>query len=265
MNLNPFNWVNLHGHGHFRSVTLALPIEQVRRLMPPQLALGAQTVTPEGTHPVILSFNSLYRAEMSIPSLLPPLTYSEFTLGVPYSQARRSPDGPGSGPPCYYMPRLFLDSVLATMGGILYWGYTKKLARFRSGANRIAIDGEDGSALTSLDFEPVGTPAPIDQCPNFAPIRAMLDQPLISLMPVSLGPVAVVADFDKYWPGATVQPLHTAVSVQQELVPHFGAARFPAQGRSPGIDAEVLGSYELIAPWRLGMAHMPLPGRLATL
>lgn len=251
--INPFNVVNLHGTGCFRSVTLALPIEQVARFLPAQLELGAQSVTPPGTHPVILSFNALLRAEMSIPSLLPSLSYNEFTFGVPYTMARRGKVGP-----FYYMPQLFLDSVLATLGGILYWGYAKRLARFKNAANRVAIDAEDGSALISLDFNPAGEAKPVTDYPHFAPIQAMLNQPLVSQMPVALGPVSVVADFDKHWPSATLRPLHTAVTVQQAFVQGFGRGRFPATGLSEGIDAMVMGSYELQAPWRLGMAHVPL-------
>ncbi len=267
--INPFNVVNLHGTGCFRSVTLALPIEQVARFLPAQLELGAQNVTPPGTHPVILSFNALTRAEMSIPSLLPSLTYNEFTFGIPYTMARRGKVGTAfqqllgrsnarvSGP-FYYMPQLFLDSVLATLGGILYWGYAKRLARFKNAANRVAIDAEDGSALTSLDFNVAGEARPVTDYPHFAPIQAMLNQPLVSQMPVALGPVSVVADFDKHWPSATLRPLHTAVTVQQAFVQGFGLGRFPAADWSEGIDTMVMGSYELQAPWRLGMAHMPL-------
>jgi len=264
-----FSRVNLQGQGTFRSVTLALPTAQVLRLLPAGLVLGPQDVTPPGTHPVILSFNALYRAEMSLPTLLPSLTYHEFTLGVPYSYlptgalgralgtliGRR--DAPPQGP-YYCMPRLFLDSVLATLGGVMFWGYAKKLARFTVGADRFAIQGEDGAPQVSLGFEPVGEPQPVAAFPHFAAVQAMLDQPLVSQLPAALGPVFVVADFDKQWGQASLRPLRTHVRVEAELVPGFGAASHPASGVAEGIDATVLGSYELNASWVLGMPHAPL-------
>ena len=265
-----FNLVNLHGEGCFRSVTLALPTAQVLRFLPAGLVLGPQDVTPPGTHPVILSFNALYRAEMSVPTLLPSLTYHEFTFGVPFSYlpagrlgralgaltGRRSPAPHG---PYYYMPRLFLDSVLATLGGLLFWGYAKKLARFTVGADRFAIQGEDGAPQVSLAFSAQGEPQPVAHFPHFAAVQAMLAQPLVSQLPAALGPIFVVADFDKQWHQARLRPLVTQVQVLAELVPGFGPGSHPAGGVSDGIDVSVLGSYELNAPWLLGMPHVPLP------
>lgn len=266
---NPFNWVNLHGRGLFRSVTLALPLAQVRSLLPAGLVLGPQDVSPAGTHPVIVSFNALARAEMSVPTLMPALTYHEFTLGVPHCLLPRGrlgraaaalagrADAPAYGP-YYYMPRLYLDSVLATVGGLLYWGYAKRLARFAVSADRFAIQGEDGTPLIELGFEAVGPAQPPDALPHFAAVRAMLDQPLVSQLPAALGPVFVVADFNKRWDQASLRPLHTQVRVAAPLVPGFGPGLHPATGLAEGIDASVLGSYALDAPWLLGMPRAPL-------
>jgi hypothetical protein len=266
---NPFNLVNLHGDGCFRGVTLALPIAEVQRFLPNGLVLGAQNVTPPGTHPVILSFNSLYRAIMSVPTLLPTLTYHEFTFGVPYSYVQPGTLGRMFGAvlgrggdqlrgPYYYMPRLFLDSVLATMGGVLYWGYAKKLARFKLSTGSFAIDAENGVPQISLEWDILGEPRPVSAFPHFEPVREMLAQPLVSQMPVGMGPLFVVADFNKRWDLATLQPTATTVRVDNEIVPGFGAAHYPSEGRSPGIDTQVLGSYELSASWMLGMAHAPI-------
>ena len=266
---NPFNLVNLHGQGCFRGVTLALPTAQVLRFLPAGLVLGPQQVTPPGTHPVILSFNSLSRAVMSVPTLLPTLTYHEFTFGVPYSHVEPGLLGKAIGSllgrsggahhgPYYYMPRLFLDSVLATVGGLLYWGYAKKLARFKVGERRFAIDGEDGAPLIELSWDSLGTTQPPSAFGHFDAVRAMLSQPLVSQLPAALGPLFVVADFNKAWDTATLQATTTSVRVQSEFVPGFGVGLHPAEGQAAGIDSSVLGSYELNASWVLGMPHAPL-------
>ncbi len=79
---NPFAMFNLHGDATMRIVTLVFPSDDVRRLLPVGLDLGAQGVTPPGTHPVILFFMDVFRAEMSFPTLLPNMTYHEHSIGV---------------------------------------------------------------------------------------------------------------------------------------------------------------------------------------
>ena len=86
---NPFAAINLHGDGTMRGVTLALPTDRVRDLLPAGMELGAQDVSPKGTHPVILFFHDMFRAQMSIPTLLPNMTYHEHSVGVPFTYISR--------------------------------------------------------------------------------------------------------------------------------------------------------------------------------
>ena len=215
----PFNLVNLHGEGCFGSVTLARPTAQELRFLPAG-ALGR-------------------------------------ALGALTGRRDAPPDGHNYGP-CYYMPRLFLDSALATLGGLLFWGYAKKLARFTVGADRFAIQGENGAPQVSLGVKAMGEPQPVAARPQISAVQAMLAQPLVSQRPAALGPILVVADFDKQWDRARLRPRATQVQVQAEFVPGFSPGSHPAQGASAGIAACVLGSYELNAPWRLGMPHAPV-------
>ncbi len=266
---NPFNLVNLYGTGTLRGVTVAMPAAQVLRLLPAGLELGPQSVTPPGTHPVILSFNSMFRAVMSVPTLLPTLTYQEFTVGVPFTMLRPGALGRAMGAllgrsdsqaqgPYYYMPRLFLDSVLATLGGMMFWGYAKKLARFKLSEGRYAIDAENGAPQIALDWEAEGEPQPLAAFPHFDPVREMLAQSVVSQMPAALGPIFVLSQFNKDWRQATLRPLRTSVRIEAEFLPGLGATTLPADGRAPGIADSVLGSYELNAPWILGMPHAPI-------
>jgi hypothetical protein len=66
-NANPLAAINLNGNGTMRGVTLALPTDRVRDFLPAGMDLGKQQVTPAGTHPVILFFHDMFRAQMSIP------------------------------------------------------------------------------------------------------------------------------------------------------------------------------------------------------
>ncbi|MEO5818042.1 MAG: acetoacetate decarboxylase family protein [Gemmatimonadaceae bacterium] len=259
--LNPFSAINLGGNGVFRGVTLAVPKERVEALLPTGLALGEQSVTPAGTHPVIASFNDLTHAQMSVPSLMPVLNYNEYTLGIPYSYIARGGLNRNSPGPYYYMPRLFLDSMLAVIGGVGFWGFRKVPATFQVDDDRFAIRGDGGQALTSLTWKASGAFKPVSSYPNFEPIRRMLDQRLISQVPPLGGPIFVVSDFDRRWDAATLRPLETTIAIDEDFVPDVKSFASCTVGRgttSPGIDKSVLGSYELDTPWRLSFPYLPI-------
>jgi hypothetical protein len=254
---SPFDVVNLHGDGTMRGVTLALPTARVRDFLPAGLELGEQTVTPPGTHPVILFYHDMIRATMSIPSLLPSMTYHEHSVGVPFAYMARGASGNRSLGPYYFMPRLYLDNFLAVIGGLWFWGFAKQPASFVVTENSYSISSPDGRRLTSLSWESTSEHRPIREFPNFEPVRQMLMQPMISMLPAALGPFFFLSNFDKDWERATVRPLRTALEVDVEYVPSFTGGRYPNEGRSSGIDESVLGSYELRAPWRLGLLYPP--------
>lgn len=255
---NPFNAVTLNGDGTFRGVTLALPTDQVRRMLPFGLELGEQDVTPRGTHPVIMLYNDLFRAHMNIPSLLPNLTYYEHTMGIPYSYVTRGPITRQSPGPYYYMPILYLDNVLAVMGGSMFWGYNKRLANFEIGNGRYTVFSNGDRRQASLGYAGDAELRPVSEFENFDPIRRMHDQPLISTVPLGVGPFFVASDFMHDWNATTMRPLETTLEIDAEYVQGFPPARYPSRGTTKGIDQSVLGSYEFRGPWRLGMPHPPL-------
>jgi len=257
---NPFTAINVNGTGTMRGVTLALPAAKVRAMLPAGLELGAQQVTPPGTHPVILFFHDMFRAQMSVPSLLPNMTYHEHSIGIPFSYLNGRSMTPGVPGPYYFMPKLYLDNFLATLGGIAFWGFAKEMACVNVTRTSYTITTLAGSPVTSLSWKEPQSDAfkPIAGYANFEPVRQMLTQPIISMLPAGMGPFFILSDFDKDWDAATMRPLETRVQVDVEYVPGYQAGRYPASEWSPGIDASVLGSYELRAPWRLGIPYPPM-------
>lgn len=261
---NPFASVNLHGDALMRGVTLALPTATVRNLIPAGLDLLPQDVTPAGTHPVILLYHDLFRAQMSIPTLLPSLTYREHSVGIPFTCVVGGATALPAPGPYYYMPILFLDNLWATLGGRLYWGYPKDLAAIELEAQRFSVRSLDGRPLTSLlwndgvnDDRPF---QPARQAQFFQPSLAMTSQPLITQVPFGAGPFFVLSDFDKDWDFASVRPLHTAVEITSAYVTGLDCGRYPREGWSDGIDTSIMGSYELRARWRISLPYPALPG-----
>jgi hypothetical protein len=256
----PFGLINLAGYGHMRGVTLARPKDAVRNLLPAGLELGDQDVTPGGTHPIVLLFNDMIRAELSFPNLMPSLTYHEHFIAVPFTFLSPTSFTPGYPGPYYYLVKGYLDSFLATVGGRYLWGLPKELANLQVTSNQYVVFDPCGKRLTSLswnqdsgkDFRSVG------ELPNFDPIRWMLTRPIISMMPAALGPFFVVSEFQIQWEAATLRPLQTKVEVDVAFVPGYECGRYPASGWSPGIDQSVLGSYELQAPWKITTIYPPL-------
>jgi hypothetical protein len=255
--LIPYNYINLVGDGIMRGVTIVLPTAEVQGLLPHGLELGEQDLTPRGTHPIILSFYDMLRVHMSIPTLLPNMTYREQILGVPYAYVSPGYMGSGSAGPFFFMPRLNLTNYLATLGGVLFWGFDKELASISVTMDRYAVSGPGGEPMLSLDFEPSGDYRPITHYTRFKPIYDILCQPLISQVPLAIGPWFAASMFEKKWSTAELQPLSTVVRIEQAFVPSLPCGRFPAEGRAVGIDQHSLGSYVLKMRWRTSLIYPP--------
>lgn len=256
---DPFNLLHLSGMGTMRNLTLALPTETVRNLLPNGLALGPQEMTPPGTHPVIMGFHDMFRLKGSIPSLLPSMTYHEHSVGIPYCYVTQGEIAPHSPGPYFFMPILLLDNLWATLGGMLFWGYAKQLATISVDDGQFKVTRTGGESVLSIAFEGVGDAKPIADYPHFELQRQAISQPLISMVPLSLGPFFVVAGFPKKWDVATVRPLKTVTDVFTDYVVGLSSGRYPATGRSKGIDVSVMGAYELCAPFQVGSPYPPMP------
>jgi hypothetical protein len=247
---NPLGFINASGNGIIRGVTLQIDKDLVLDFLPSGLDLGEQNVNAKGTHPVIFLFSEMSNVRMSIPTLLSPLSYHEHSVSVPFTYISKDSITPGTSGPYCFVPKVYLDSLWADLGSLLFWGSLKEMAHFGVSAERYKVSRGPGRNLTSLTWrsDPKKGYLPVAGYPNFKLVRQMLSQPLISD-----GPVFLIQDFDKAWDFAMVRPLRTvlepeAVYVQGCEVGSSGSA---------GIDAVPLGSYELRVPWRLSTPYPP--------
>lgn len=255
--LIPFNHINLIGEGIMRGVTVVLPTAEVQNLLPHGLELGEQRLTPSGTHPILLFFYDMLRVHMSVPTLLPSMSYREHLVGVPHAYVAPGPMGSARSGPFFFIPRLYLDNYLPTLGGVLFWGFAKQMANITITQDRYAVSGTSGESLISLDLKPTGDSRPITHYASFEPIYHILCQPLVTQVPLAVGPWFAASMFDKKWSTAELQPLSTVVRIHQAFVPGLPCGRFPAEGCAAGIDQSPLGSFVLKTRWRSSLIHPP--------
>lgn len=179
----PLPWSLAYAQGQVSAaiVTLALPAEQVQRLLPAGLSLMAQAQSAAGTHPVGLIFAQQSRVRASV---LPfgGMNYRECAVAVPFVTLA---DGSAGTGPLMVLPALYLDGLLPTLAGRVMYGYRKHLARVSGAPARQAVRtllGDrpvleaqlhpDGAARSYYDFE------------NLGPVRAMMDQPIVTRDPL---------------------------------------------------------------------------------
>ena len=244
--------VGYTGDGLTRGVTLALPASQVRNSLPPGLHFGEQHVTPPGTHPVILQFHDYTRCRLTVPTLLPHMQYREQTLSIPFTYVAGAA-GSSAGP-FVFMPHLYLDHSFVTAAGFAFWGFGKTMANITLTPDRYTVNSPTGARLISLTWKLASNGhATPNTYPAFEPIRQMLSQPLISMLPAATGPFRVLTDFRRNWAIASLRPLQTLLEIDAPYSPHLHPGPYP----SSGIDTSPVGSFELVTPWFLSFPYSP--------
>jgi hypothetical protein len=265
--MNPFDpgmVFNVSGGCTMRCVTVALETERVRNLLPNGLELGVQSMTPLGTHPIVFMFQEMFRVHWSTPNLMPSMSYHEHLIGIPYCYAVNSPLWGGNAGPYFFMPTLRLDNALATTIGLL-GGLPKRLARINAPTGCFAVLDEDCRPLVTASWEDedTGDIRPLREFErefrHFEPVRQALDQPLIVMVPLSIGPWFCLYDFRRWWEEATIRPIRVVTDVHTDYVVGFSPGRYPKDGEAFRIDEDPLGSFELQTQWFMGAPYPPIP------
>jgi len=252
---------HVSGEAKVRGVTLALPVDLVSGFLPLGLELGPQEFTNPGLHPVILFFQDMLGAQVSsaLPgtTLLPAVDYHEHCVIVPFTHISRGPFKPGDPGPYYFMPKLYLDNPAATAAGLFFWGFAKEFGWIRVSGGQYSVANVAGQPVTSFAWDMGRNEVyrSMDVYPFFEPVLRMLTQPVVSIVPASLGPFFVLSDF--VWQWGRGRPLHTAVEVDLAYIPGYPRGRYPASGWSDGMDSNQLGGFEMTGAWRLSVPYLP--------
>lgn len=163
-----------------------VPSDFLSSLLPPGLILAQQPYAPEGFHPLMLMFNLTHlHSNIKLPELAQKaglglnLTYNEFIVMLPFVRLNRHINDPQTN--FCYLPVLYLDSLLAVMGGRVFWEFNKIPAHFYLDDNRsITIKSEvlDETYFTAA-FSPPEKSSPARDNPNFIALEPILNLPVI--------------------------------------------------------------------------------------
>ncbi len=272
MVLTPFDWFSLVGEWSAQIVTIALPRSAVEQMIAhepflgPELELIPQCLTPAGTHPVLFTFGTHYRARMTWPNVFPPpMTYDEMVVMVPFVTRRRRGTRGAAPAPRVHMPRLFLSSYLPTLGGRFYWGFNKTMARINYAEHDTEYPHSYevgslsfGSPLVSLRWK-VDSDAsyqPVLRVLYFQAMRELHEQSLLGQMPGTAGPCLVYAPWLKFWSMGTVRRISAEMRILAPFAFGLDLGRYAC---APLSDMNVLGAYQLRVPWALLLPRLESP------
>jgi hypothetical protein len=245
--------------GTYRSdcAVVALPIGDVRAMLPAGVAPGPQTLAPPGHHPVLFMFG---RHSGVHPVILPIRggSYHEMITAVPfldYPDGAKTDSGSVYRGPYAFMPRLYLDDWIFVVLGWFY-GYDKVRARIEDTGDAYRVRSlVRRRPIVSGRFLPRGEAGPVSDFPNFAAVAPAFRQPVLGKF--FFGPIVcsiMAFELEK----AVMRPVEARIAVETAYLPGMPAREF----RVPGIDASPLGAFHIEVPWTLSypMRCACLPG-----
>jgi hypothetical protein len=215
-------------------------------LLPKDLELAPQSFSPLGKHPLLLMFNrthlepntNLERIAKEY-KLGIELDYNEFIVMLPYCQFIDPTYNEGA--PYCYLPVLYLDSLLAVLGGRIFWEFNKEMARFDL-SNGYSISSEilDSLILSSTSMVQ-GMPILDSSLPNFQSIT-----PILSLPVIEHGPYGYVSSiYTVDYQGQFITPSN--VNLNNVSCPFLPKGTIT----SPSIEEAALGCFNLNYNWSL--------------
>lgn len=232
--------IALTGRYRANCAVFALPAPDAAAMLTTNCELGAQSLTPPGTHPVILLMGE--HTGVRVKFLPGSISYREALVSVPW--VRRRGGACGSGP-LAHVSRLWLDRLAPVVGGWTF-GFPKIWSRVEmSDASYGVRSILSRTRLLDARFEARGAAAPPAQFAHFGAIRSIFEQPFLQRL-ILLGPSCVeVMDFglDR----ATLQPIEAMIEVRDGFM-----AGLPAGARKLGsIEESPFGAFRLELSWTL--------------
>jgi hypothetical protein len=172
------------------------------------------------------------------------LDYNEFILMLPYVQFKDTSAEPDTI--FCFLPVLYLDSILAVLGGRIFWEFNKELARFNVTQSNFLISSEIlDEAYFNSTFLQAGGSVPAQSIQNFEAIIPILNLPV-----VEFGPEGYVTSFYKMdYENANLTPSTASVLNSSSKYLPGKASIF-----SESIEENVLGAFNMNYDWELSWA-----------
>jgi hypothetical protein len=175
----------LFGKCDGRFALTILDAQFLQSLLPPDLELAPQPYAPEGSHPLLLMFNDTWlQSNDELERITKEyhiglnLHYNEFIVMLPYVQFKDK--NYNEDAPYCFLPVLYLDSLLAVLGGRVFWEFNKELARFITVGTEFNVLHElTGNPLFYSTFNVTGRPVPGSSVSNFNAITPILQLPVL--------------------------------------------------------------------------------------
>jgi len=231
----------------------ALPVDQVRAMLPPDLELAEQQLTPPSTHPVVFGFGRHEHVHFTHLEFLWNQGYLEQFTGVPFVRLKPGRGREPNRANFYFLPRLFLDKLTPVVGGVLWWGFPKRLSRISVDDRRYRVRSllkQDD--LISLDIASRSEPGRFGEFPYLAPIAETISQPLIGKTLADFGPW-VGSTFDWRWHAAEIWSVDATIQIRQPYLPGLE----PATYQLSGIGDAPLGAFGVRTNWELSLPYSP--------
>jgi hypothetical protein len=237
----------LEGHCLGRFAFCSVASAFLQSLLPDDLVLASQPYTPTGEHPLLLMFNNTWlksnpnlKRIATESNVALSLNYFEYIVMLPYVKFKEPPYN-NKGPYCY-LPILYLNSLLAVMGGRIFWEFNKQMAGFSVQPLLFSVTAEtDGTPLLSGATPIMGILQPDTSIPNFQAITPMLQLPVIEH-----GLYGYVSSVYKiFFENIDIAP--AAIDVSNSAC-HFMP---PGVISSPAITENPLGSFHMDYNWKL--------------
>ena len=239
-------WAFSYGHLDVVVAVLSLPSAVVSAQLQPGVSLAAQTLTPPGTHPLLLMFGQHSHVR---PFFLPKGlggSYHEWIVATPFVEWT---DAAGQTTPWAAMSRLYLDSALFTVLGWLY-AYPKVLARIAAPDHCYNVRTfMNSNPRVSMEWHSAGPVMPWSSFADAPRVAPIFGQPFIERLSIFpwLGS-RMWFELDQ----ATVEPVTLHATVEAGCAPGLSALNI-SMGR---ITDGVPGAFRLSLDWMLSRPYL---------
>jgi hypothetical protein len=226
----------------------------VTSLLPPDLELRPQSITPAGKHPVLLFVGE----QAQVRGVLVPgefcrwltpiglcMKFLEAAIAIPYV---RQIGVSATIPDHFCSVKLYLNEALPVYLGRLC-GFPKIKGLLSRTGNSYEVKTESGDPLLDLTFTPHGAFLAPSAFPHFGPLRPMFEQPHIGQLFSLLTPLLatyVCASMDLRLATATLQ----SVDISGEITEEFSTV-LPNTFSFGGIENQALGAFRIRTTWEL--------------